>query len=181
MREVAPGRNYDEPSSAVTMLRAGEAPNVLPKEAEAVVDLRVPPGMDPRSVISEVRSKLPEGCEARVGWIVPPVSVKPADPVPRSLIRSILSLNRRPKLLRKYGSSDMNVLHGSVASIAAYGPGDGRMAHTDLEAVSVADLEFAVEVYRTAVNFLSSQPTRAGPTAMEDGGQLRKLQGLSGA
>ncbi len=157
VREVAPGSGYDVPSAAVTMIRGGEAPNVLPKEAEAVVDLRVPPGADPLSLIEEMRPRLPEGCEIVVEWTVPPVAVRPSEPVPRALTRSILSLGRKPRLLKKYGSSDMNLLHGRVASIAAYGPGDGRLAHTDMEFVDLEDLEFAVEVYVRTVEYLSDR------------------------
>ncbi len=156
MKKVAPGGKYADPSVAATMIRGGEAPNVLPKRAEAVLDLRVPPGIDPSAVIDEMKSNLPEGCEIAVGWIVPPVAVRPSEPVPRALTRSIISSGRRPKLLRKYGSSDMNLLHDRVASIAAYGPGDGKLAHTDTEFVDVEDLEFAVKVYVRTVEYLSN-------------------------
>lgn len=157
VREIAPGRSYDEPSAAVTMLRAGEAPNVLPKEAEAIIDLRIPPGVDTGHLLESIKRRLPEGCYLSVGWTVLPISVKPSDQVPRALARAILSLGRKPKLLKKYGSSDMNTLHERVRSIAAYGPGDGRLSHTDREAITVSDLELAVKVYLRAVEYLSSQ------------------------
>ncbi len=155
MREVAPGNAYDEPSAAVTMIRGGEAPNVLPRRAEASIDLRIPPGHDLASILEKLERSLPDGCSLEVGWRVPPVSVRPGDPVPRALMRSIISMGRKPRLVRKYGSSDMNLLHARVRSIAAYGPGDGRLAHTDGEFVDVRDLEFAVEVYKGAVEYLN--------------------------
>ncbi|MDK2384663.1 MAG: M20/M25/M40 family metallo-hydrolase, partial [Candidatus Korarchaeota archaeon] len=98
MRELAPSREYDDPSIAVTMIRGGEASNVLPKKAEAVLDLRVPPRADLDSTIDDMASKVSSDCELDVGWTVPPVSVKPSDPVPRALTRSIISLGGKPKL-----------------------------------------------------------------------------------
>ncbi len=162
MKEAAPGGRYDDPSVAITVIRGGEAHNVLPKKASAVLDLRVPPGTDLLSLIDDIVRRLPVGCELEVGWTVPPVSVRPNDPVPRALTRSILSLGGKPRLLRKYGSSDMNILYSGVESIAAYGPGDGKLAHTDEEFVRVEDLELAVNVYVRTVEYLNSRgPIRA--------------------
>jgi len=156
MKEVAPGGKYDVPSITTTMISGGEAPNVLPKMAEAVLDLRVPPGIDHSMILDEIKSKLLEGCEVAALWSVPPVAVRPSEPVPRALTRSIISLGGKPRLLKKYGSSDMNLLHGKVSSIAAYGPGDGKLAHTATEFVNTRDLEFAVEVYLKTVEYLSN-------------------------
>lgn len=154
-KDVAPGSSYEQPSIAVTVISGGEISNVLPKHAFAEVDLRVPPNTDPLAVAEDLRRVLEEDCKLLVRWFADPVSVKPNDPVPRALIRSILSLGAKPKLLRKYGSSDMNLLYGKVKSIAAYGPGDGKLAHTDMEQVSLMDLEFAVRVYMRTVEQLS--------------------------
>ncbi len=157
-KKIAPGKGYEEPSAVVTIMRGGEASNVLPKHASATIDLRVPPSMDPADVMDQIRSKLPDGCIAEARWMIPPVTVRPGDPVPRALIRSILKLGGKPKLLKKYGSSDMNRLYKAVRSIAAYGPGESRLAHTDEEAVSVDELELAVKVYKGAIEYLS-RPT----------------------
>ena len=156
---LAPGKSYEDPSAAVTVIRAGHSFNVLPTLAEAEVDLRVPPGLKVDEVISRMRDSLEDGCSLEVRWSVPPVRVSPSDPVPRALIRSILKAGMRPRLLKKYGGSDMNILHEKVKSIAAYGPGDGRLAHTNEERVSVEDLRKAVLVYREAVRELARKPT----------------------
>ncbi len=156
LRKLALGTRYEEPSGVVTLIEGGEAQNVIPKRASATIDLRVPPGMKPENLIREMETKLAEGCHIELGWITPPVVVRPNDPVPRAIIRSLLKLGKKPKLLRKYGSSDMNLLHSEVRSISAYGPGDGRLAHTDEEAVSVDELELAVEVYKGTLDQLST-------------------------
>ncbi len=154
---LAPGRKYEEPSAAVTVMRAGESFNVLPSLAEAEVDLRVPPGVDLEGLLSNFTEVLEEGCSLEVRWSVPPVKVSPNDPVPRALVRAILKAHMKPRLLKKFGGSDMNVLHGKVKSIAAYGPGDGKLAHTQEERVKVEDLRKAVFVYREAVKELAQQ------------------------
>ncbi len=156
LRKLAPGTRYGEPRGVITIIEGGEAPNVLPKRASATIDLRVPPGMKPEELIHEMESKLAKGCYIEIGWITPPVVVRPSDPVPRAIVRSLLKLGKKPKLLRKYGSSDMNLLQGKVRSISAYGPGNSRLAHTDEEAISVDELTLAVEVYREALDQLST-------------------------
>ena len=159
LRNLAPGDRYERPSVAVTVIKAGSSFNVLPKEAEAEVDLRVPPGMGVESVLNELRGAVKEGCTLEVRWSIPPVKVRPSDPVPRALIRAILRRGLKPRLLRKYGGSDMNILVNRVRSIAAYGPGDGRLSHTNEERVSVSNLRTAVLVYRDAVRELAGKPT----------------------
>ncbi len=156
IKKLAPGIKYEEPSAVVTVIEGGEAPNVLPKNASATVDLRVPPGIEIESIIKEMRSKLTKDCYIDVERITPPVTVKPNDPVPRAIVRSLLKLGKKPKLLKKYGSSDMNLLHGAVRSISAYGPGNSKLSHTDEEAVSVEELELAVNIYKEVVDQLSS-------------------------
>ncbi len=155
VKEIAPGTKYEEPSAAVTIIKGGEAFNVLPRHASATIDLRVSPSIDPADVVEEIRSRLLDRCLVEVKWMIPPTTVRPSDPVPRSLIRSILKLERRPKLLKKYGSSDMNRLYKAVRSIAAYGPGDSRLAHTNEEIISINELELAVKVYKGAIEQLS--------------------------
>ncbi|HDP80562.1 MAG TPA: M20/M25/M40 family metallo-hydrolase, partial [Spirochaetes bacterium] len=56
---------------AVTVLRSGEAYNVVPGRAEAVLDVRMIPGTDPEKVIADIRSLTP-GADADIEILSPP-------------------------------------------------------------------------------------------------------------
>jgi len=157
-------RGYGFPGASLSVIRVqGGSPfSVLPKSASAELDLRFSGRGDAHVIAEEISKLIREGCEARLRRVTEPVSVKPSDPVPRALMRAILSSGARPKLLRKYGTSDMNLLASKARSIAAYGPGRSELAHTDEEAISLDELEFSVGVYLRALEYLCGGPQR-GP------------------
>ncbi|RLG54936.1 MAG: N-acetyl-lysine deacetylase [Thermoproteota archaeon] len=154
IKKAAPGASYSTPSAAVTLIRGGSGYSTLPKKAIAKIDLRIPLGTSSSELISKL-PKPPEGCKLTVTSAIDPVSVPPSSPVPRALARALLKQGIKPRLLRKYGTSDMNLIHPKVKSIAAYGPGESRLAHTDKEKVSIKDLETAVKTYMEAAKELS--------------------------
>jgi LysW-gamma-L-lysine carboxypeptidase len=146
------GKSYGEPTSAVTQIRAGDWPTKLPEQAEATVNIRYPPGMDGAFVLERIEAAASlRGCGIEVIDQTPPVSSDLSSPLVRSLVRSILMNGRRPRVLRKTGSSDMNILYRLARNIAAYGPGNSLLAHTAHESVEVEDLEFSARVVKKAV------------------------------
>lgn len=151
-------RGYSSPGASLSIVRVcgGSSFSVLPRSAEAEVDLRFSNEGGAQVVLRELRGLVGGDCRIELKRVTEPVSVRPSDPVPRALVRAILSSGGRPELLRKYGTSDMNLLVGKVRSIAAYGPGRSELAHTDEEAISVEELEFAVRVYLGAIEYLYS-------------------------
>ncbi len=159
VKKMAPGSSYSTPSAAVTLIKGGSGFSILPKKAIAKIDMRVPLGMSPSELASKL-PKLPEGCKLTVTSATDPVSVPVGSPVPRALARALLKQGLKPKLLKKHGTSDMNLLHPKVESIAAYGPGESRLAHTDKERVSIRDLETAVKTYMEAARELSTLGAR---------------------
>jgi len=162
LKNAYPGEEPGKPSAAVTGLESGEAWNVLPRKALLRVDVRVPPGHSLESVKDELaRLAGDHGCSTRFSQGVPPIRVKTGDPVPRSLVRSLLQQGVRPRPVVKMGTSDMNILGPRSESIAAYGPGDPRMAHTGYEEVSIRELELAVKVYSGAVRYLCRSTGKA--------------------
>ncbi|MEM2730138.1 MAG: M20/M25/M40 family metallo-hydrolase [Candidatus Korarchaeum sp.] len=156
-------RGYSFPGASLNVIRVcgGSSFSVLPKSASAEVDFRFSERNDAMSILGEIARLVHEGCRVGLHRITDPISVKPSDPVPRALVRAILSSGAEPKLLRKYGTSDMNLLAEGARSIAAYGPGRSELAHTEDEAVSADDLEFAVGVYLRAVEQLHTTALRA--------------------
>lgn len=151
-------RGYSFPGASLSVIRlcGGSSYSVLPKSASAEVDLRFSRRGDSRLILRELRELLGDDFRIELRRVTEPVSVKLSDPVPRALVRAIISFRGQPMLLKKLGTSDMNILAERTKSIAAYGPGKSELAHTDEEKVSVEELEFAVGVYLKAIDNLYS-------------------------
>ncbi len=146
------GKSYENPTSAVTMIRAGDWPTKLPESAEAIVNVRYPPGVDSSAILERVEAAVTlHRCSMEVLDMTEPVETRLSSPVVRALTRSILRQGGRPRILKKTGASDMNILYRLTRNIAAYGPGNSLLAHTSEEAVGIVELEFAAKVIAGAV------------------------------
>lgn len=151
-------REFSFPGASLSIIRisGGSSFSVLPRYALAELDLRFSRRGDAQLILRELSAQLSDGCSIQLMRVTEPVSVRPIDPVPRALVRAVISSGGKPRLLRKYGTSDMNILAEKVRSIAAYGPGNSELAHTDEEKVSEEELEFSVGVYIKAIDYLYS-------------------------
>ena len=82
-----------------------------------------------------------------------PFQANVSSPLVRALVLSILEQRKkRPLLLRKTGTGDMNIL-GNVLNIpvVTYGPGDPHSSHTVDEKVFVPDYLTGIEIYKSAL------------------------------
>ncbi len=153
----APGTEYNVPQARVTYVKAGEAPNKLPEELQAYIDIRVPfknPrwNMDFEEFFNEIKKTVSKNsCEFRVLGITKPVRVSSNTKIVRAIMRAIIKNGRKPVLVRKYGSSDMNLYYKVVRDIAAYGPGDSSLSHSLGEHIVIEDLLFGIRVYAQAI------------------------------
>lgn len=123
---------------------------------EVGLNFRLPPGFSPDDVVSFVREGLTSG---HVEWTdrSAAVEVNPKNDVVRALCRGIRDQGARPTLLRKLGTSDLNLaVPAWGCPAAAYGPGDSHLDHTDREHLDLQDLRHAVSVLRTAFSELAS-------------------------
>jgi [amino group carrier protein]-lysine/ornithine hydrolase len=71
----------------------------------------------------------------------------------RSLVLSILdNRKKRPLLLKKTGTGDMNIL-GNVLNIpvVTYGPGDPHSSHTVDERIHIPDYLKGIEIYKNTL------------------------------
>jgi len=146
------GKSYETPTAAVTQIRAGDWPTKLPENAEATINIRYPPGVETSAVLEKVEAAATlHGCKIEITELTEPVSTRISMPIIRVLMRSILRQGGKPRILKKTGASDMNILYKLSSNIAAYGPGNSLLAHTSKESISIADLEFAARVIQGAV------------------------------
>ena len=158
VREKYSGSSYDEITSAITVLRAGDWPGNLPEEANAYLNVRFPKPHEPDEIIAELKA-LSEKYDVKLNVIdsTPPIEVSINSPIVRMMIRGCLRNGVKPKIVKKTGTSDMNLLAKITKSIAAFGPGDSRLAHTRLEFMDIKDLLKASEIIASALIELSKK------------------------
>jgi LysW-gamma-L-lysine carboxypeptidase len=81
-------------------------------------------------------------------------------PLVAALLDSIRSHGGEPRLLRKTGTADLNLLaerHPGVP-IAAYGPGDASLDHTPEERISLAEFAQGVDILDSVFQRLALAP-----------------------
>ncbi|MFQ6011571.1 MAG: M20/M25/M40 family metallo-hydrolase, partial [Nitrososphaerales archaeon] len=72
----------------------------------------------------------------------------------RAMIRAGLSVRgKRPQLLRKTGTGDMNVLGNALdVPVVTFGPGDAHLSHTSEEFISVNEYRTSIELCLRSMN-----------------------------
>ncbi|MFB6079632.1 MAG: [LysW]-lysine hydrolase [Haloferacaceae archaeon] len=127
-------------------VEGGTSDDGLSVEATMEVQLRVPPA----HAVEEVR----EMADAELGpgtvrWhdSVPPVMASPRTPVARAFRAAIRGAGGDPRLLRKTGTSDMNLYAARWdRPMATYGPGDSAYDHAPDEHLPLAEYDRAITV-----------------------------------
>ncbi|MFB6297967.1 MAG: M20/M25/M40 family metallo-hydrolase, partial [Salinirussus sp.] len=80
---------------------------------------------------------------------VEPTMQSPRTPVARAFRAAIRAAGGEPRLLRKTGTSDMNVLAGAWdCPMATYGPGDSDLDHAPDERLPLVEFDRAEGVLR---------------------------------
>jgi [amino group carrier protein]-lysine/ornithine hydrolase len=120
------------------------------------VDCRIPPGYSVSEFASRLSQHAGEG-ELKIIRSIAAARVERSDPVARSLSAAIRRHGGKPRPTLKTGTSDMNtVAERWTVPMAAYGPGDGSLDHSDDEYVEIAEFRIAIEVLATAIDELSA-------------------------
>lgn len=151
-------------TSCLTQVTGGGSSTVVPSSCEMHVDVRIPPKISSKQLVEEI-SKIARSFEDRNPKVKVQVSVEdfsePYEVEAKSdLVRSFIWAIRRVRftkvrLLRKTGSSDMNLLQTKMdIPMVAYGPGDSHLDHTTSEKVSLGDYLDSIEVYKEAIRRL---------------------------
>jgi LysW-gamma-L-lysine carboxypeptidase len=124
----------------------GVSADGLSVETTMEVQLRVPPEYTTDEVRELADGHLEVGT---VNWTdsVEPVFTSPRTPVARAFRAAIRRAGGDPRLLRKTGTSDMNVFANAWdCPMATYGPGDSALDHAPDEHLSLAECDRAVAV-----------------------------------
>lgn len=112
------------------------------------IDIRLPVGEEPETWI-EIAEKnaLKWGVKAETRSAIKAHLVSNSDPVVRAFRVGIRKqLGSKPRLLAKGGTADFNLASEWHCPIAAYGPGDSHLDHTDQERIDLGEYSTSISV-----------------------------------
>ena len=124
------------------------------QRGEAVVDIRVPTGLEPAAVVAAVAAAAGDA-DVEVLRATPGSLTPRSHPLVRGYARAVqAATGSRPRYLAKKGSSDINTLIGAWGPVPwlAYGPGDAALDHAPDEHLPAAEYRTAVAVTHRAVS-----------------------------
>jgi LysW-gamma-L-lysine carboxypeptidase len=151
-------------SCSLTEITGGSSHNVTPQKCKITLDIRIPTGMSCEKVLRIVDSIITKvadekGVKAtyRVEDRTEPFEADHLSPLVRALVLAVLDMRKkRPTLLRKTGTGDMNVLgHTFKIPVVTYGPGDPHASHTVEERVNIDEFVTSIDVFTRALFHMS--------------------------
>ncbi|HII67881.1 MULTISPECIES: [LysW]-lysine hydrolase [Thermococcus] len=112
--------------------------------AEMIVNIRTPIDYEP-----PIKGEILD--------FVPAYEVSPRSPLVRTFVRAIRKEGIKPRLKKKSGTADMNILAPKFkVDAVAYGPGDSKLDHTPYERLNLEKYLKAIEILKTALEELKN-------------------------
>ena len=162
---------FDTVTGCVTNAKAGDADNTIPSHATIDIDIRIPPNIHSKQLANKINDFTSEYLKNNAETQLE-VSIKSqtesylgeesslAVLAFRSAIKK--TLNGQVFLLKKTGTSDMNLLASTQKiPMIAYGPGDSRLDHTPHERISITEYLNSIQIIANAIEkFVSLHNTR---------------------
>lgn len=142
---------FEQVTTKPVGITGGTASDGLSVETTLDVQLRVPPDMTTDAVREIADGELVHGT---VTWWdeIPPVMESPRTDLARAFRVAIRQNAGDPRLIRKTGTSDMNVFADAWdVPVVTYGPGDSGLDHTPNERIALSDYEQAIDVLTDVV------------------------------
>ncbi|NEU55266.1 [LysW]-lysine hydrolase [Halorussus sp. MSC15.2] len=137
---------FEQVTAKPVEFAGGTAADGLSVEASAEVQFRIPPGATAAQIRETVEAELDEGA---IDWRepIPPVMETPRSEVARAFRAAIRRVGGDPRLLRKTGTSDMNLYAGAWdCPMATYGPGDSDLDHAPNEHLDLGEFDRSIAV-----------------------------------
>jgi LysW-gamma-L-lysine carboxypeptidase len=151
-------------SCTLTEISGGSSHNVTPQKCKITMDMRIPTITTCQNVLDIVdgviaRVAKEKGIKAtyRIEDKTDPFEADHSSALVRALSLGILDVRKkRPVLLRKTGTGDMNVLGNTFRiPVVTYGPGDPHASHTADERVNIEEYVNSIEVFSRALFHMS--------------------------
>jgi LysW-gamma-L-lysine carboxypeptidase len=148
-------------SYSVTEVIGGTSHNVTPQKCRMTIDIRIPTDLSCRDILDLLDVKINDIIKENGDLIIKyhvedktePFQANASSPLVRSLVLAILeNRKRRPLLLKKTGTGDMNIL-GNILNIpvVTYGPGDPHSSHTLDERVYIKEYLTGIEIFKKTI------------------------------
>lgn len=140
----------DEPTIRIGCIAGGSAVNLTPDDCTADIDIRLPPGVDPRGIVATVAALAGDAIAIEVLDFKPAVESLPDDRFV-GLCAAICRRHRgaEPKIRgTAYYSDGAVLLDGLSVPFAIVGPGDFGLSGQADESVSVEKVLMAADIYR---------------------------------
>ncbi len=148
-------------SYSVTEISGGSSHNVTPQKCRMTIDIRIPAHLSCDDILNLIDiniNKIRKDKDAivikyQVEDKTEPFQANASSTLVRSLVLSILdNRKKRPLLLKKTGTGDMNIL-GNVLKIpvVTYGPGDPHSSHTVDEKIYIHEYLMGIEIYKNTL------------------------------
>ncbi|ESS08304.1 MAG: N-acetyl-ornithine/N-acetyl-lysine deacetylase [uncultured archaeon A07HN63] len=137
---------FEQVTTKPVDIEGGVSVDGLSMESTMEFQLRVPPERTPDEVQELSDAELDVGT---VNWTesIPPVMTSPRTELARVFRASIRDHDGDPRLLRKTGTSDMNVFATQWdCEMVSYGPGDSSLDHTPNEHLPLDAFDNAIDV-----------------------------------
>lgn len=137
-------------------IEGGTSEDGLSVEATMDVQFRVPPQLTVDEVREMADGELNGGT---VRWYdeVSPVMTNPRTPLASAFRGAIRRAGGEPRLLRKTGTSDMNVYQAWDCPMVTYGPGNSDLDHAPDERLSLPEFDRSVAVLQDGVSRLAEE------------------------
>ena len=150
-------------TATLTKIRGGTSHNVTPIECVATLDIRIPVDMNCNDVEAKITTKLNEISKTRKIKVLhsvtdetEPFEAAHNSPLVRAITLAVIDIEKkRPMLIRKTGTGDMNVIGNQLKiPVITYGPGDPHEAHTIDEKISLDEFVKGIEILNKSLYHL---------------------------
>ena len=152
---------FDTVTGCVTRAEAGELGNSVPTRATLEVDLRVPPALPLSDLVAKINeftsryNSTRKDVKVQVGFEDPTEAFlgSPNSTAVSAFRWAIRKMKGgQVAMVKKTGTSDMNLFaQQQNIPMFAYGPGDSRFDHTEVEHVRISEYLGCIEVYARAL------------------------------
>ena len=151
-------------SCSLTEITGGSSHNVTPQTCRITIDIRIPTNTTCEKVLKLLdgvinKVAINKGIKAvyRIEDNTEPFEADLTSPLVRALSLSIQDIKKkRPILLRKTGTGDMNILGNALkVPVVTYGPGDPHASHTANERVHIEEYVSSIDVFVRALFHMS--------------------------